>query len=62
MKIVYNDCDYEITRVKKVQNCCPKNVGCIAPVEYSVVIERQDKLIYFEPSTNKWFSVKEVYE
>jgi len=60
-KLYYNDISYEITRVVGFRRYCPRVVGCIAPIEYTVVIDTHKKKIYYEPDTNTWFSVKEVY-
>ena len=50
-KLIYNSTTYHITRV----------VRCIAPIEYTVIIDGIEKQIYYEEDTNTWFSVKEVY-
>ena len=60
-KIYFGGVPYEITRVLQKRRYCPKEVGCFAPVEYTVLVERRQKKIYYEADTNTWFSVKEVY-
>ena len=35
----------------------PLVVPCIAPIEYTVLIDGREKKIYFEKDTGKWFSV-----
>ena len=35
----------------------PLVVPCIAPLEFTVLIGGQEKKIYFEKDTGKWFSV-----
>lgn len=58
-KILFEEKSFEISKVLEIRNFCPIVVSCIAPVEYRVMIEGQEKKIYFEPDTNSWFSVKE---
>lgn len=60
-KIYFGGVPYEITRVLQKRRYCPKEVGCFAPIEYTVLVERRQKKIYYEADTNTWFSVKEVY-
>ena len=60
-KIYYRDTAYEIIKVKQVRKHCPRVVRCIAPVEYTIVVDSEEKKIYYEKDTNTWFSVKEVY-
>ncbi len=59
-KIVFEDEIFEISRVLRKRNYCPKSVPCIAPIEYTVIIDGKEKHIYFEADTNMWFSVKEA--
>ena len=61
LKIYFDGAVFEITKVLSKRRCCPREVGCIAPIEYTVLIERQVKRIYYESDTNMWFSVKEMY-
>ena len=60
-KLIYKDNVFEITRVLSVRPFCPRVVRCIAPIEYTVIIDDAERQIYYEPDTNTWFSVKEVY-
>ena len=60
-KIYFGGEAYEITKILRKQRYCPRVVSCIAPIEYTVIIDRQEKKIYYEPDTNTWFSVKEMY-
>ncbi|MBO5090904.1 MAG: hypothetical protein J6K52_00385 [Clostridia bacterium] len=60
-KIVFGDQAFEITRVLRKRNYCPRSVPCIAPIEYTVIIDGKEKYIYFEADTNMWFSIKEVF-
>ena len=58
-KIYFGGESFEITRVLAHKRFCPRVVRCIAPIEYTVLIDRQEKKIYYEADTNTWFSVKE---
>ncbi len=60
-KIYYRDTAYEISKVMQIRKYCPKVVSCIAPLEYTVMVDSQEKKIYYEKDTNTWFSVKEVF-
>ena len=51
---------YTIDRIISKNKRHPMEVGCIAPIEYSVVVDGIRKLIYYEPSLQQWFSVKEM--
>ena len=59
-KIYYRDTAYEITKVMQIRKYCPRVVRCIAPVEYTIMVDSQEKKIYYEQDTNTWFSIKEV--
>ena len=59
-KLFYHDKSFEITKTLSVRPKCPKEVGCIAPLEYTVLIDNEERRIYYEHETNMWFSVKEV--
>lgn len=59
-KIYFGGEPYEITRVLQRRKYCPTEVACFAPVEYTVLVERRQKKIYYEADTNTWFSVKEI--
>ncbi len=51
---------FEIRKVIRKRRYCPKEVPCVAPIEYTVMIDNIEKKIYFEPDTFMWFSVKDV--
>ena len=59
-KLIYKDRSFEITRVLRVRRHCPQEVGCIAPMEYTVIVDGVERQIYFAKESNTWFSVKEV--
>ena len=61
-KLIYNDIVFEINRIVSVRPYCPRVVRCIAPIEYTVIIDNVERRIYYENDTNTWFSVKEVCE
>ena len=61
LKVYFGGESFEITKIISKRRYCPKVVSCVAPIEYTVIIDRQEKKIYFEADTNTWFSVKEVY-
>lgn len=50
---------YTIDRIIGKNKRHPMEVGCIAPIEYAVLVDGIRKLIYYEPSLQQWFSVKE---
>ena len=58
--ISVNGENFKVDRVLYKKNYCPKNVPCIAPIEFTVLVEGETKKIYFERDTGKWFSVKKV--
>ena len=59
-RIIVANKAYDIDRVTQIKRYCPATVPSIAPLEYTVFVEGNEKKIYFEPHSNKWFSVKEV--
>ena len=61
-RLLFKDNTFDITRVVSIRRYCPQQVRAIAPFEYTVIIDSQERKIYFEPDTNTWFSVKEVYD
>ena len=58
--ILINGEKFLIDRVLYKKNYCPKSVGAIAPIEFTVMVAGEIKKIYFEKDTGKWFSVKRV--
>lgn len=58
-RIIYKDRAFKITKVLDTRSYCPRVVPCVAPIEYSVLVEGVEKKIYFEAYTNSWFSIKE---
>ena len=58
-KLFYKGRAFEIERLIGIRNYCPPGIPCESPTEYVAVIGGLRRKIYFEQSTNKWFSVKE---
>lgn len=61
LKLIYRDTTFEITRILGMRRYCPRVVRAIATIEYRVIIDSQERKIYYEADTNTWFSIKEVY-
>lgn len=61
-RIYFDDKPYEIDKIVNVRPYCPRVVGCIAPIQYTVLVEGATKKIYYEGDSNSWFSVKEFSE
>lgn len=57
-KIILKEGVFTIDRVVSLKNYCPRVVPCVSPVEYTVIVEGNEKKIYYEPHSNMWFSVK----
>ena len=49
---------FPISAILRKRNFTPPGITCFLPVEYTVVIRGREKCIYYEPLTNKWFSLK----
>ena len=58
-KIIVRDGTFSIDKITYVKRRCPQVVPCVAPIEYTVLIDGNEKRIYFEPHSNMWFSIKE---
>ena len=61
-KLFFKDNTFEITKVTRTRRYCPQQVRAIATIEYTVIIDSQERQIYYEADTNPGFSVKEVYD
>ena len=57
-KIILGEGVYTIDRVISSKPYCPRVVSCVAPIEYTVLVEGNEKKIYYEPHSNMWFSVR----
>ena len=51
---------FQIDRILDEKKHAPITVGSISPVEFTVLVSGEEKKIYFEEDTGKWFSVKEI--
>lgn len=60
-KIITSNGVFNIDRIVDIKRYCPRVVSCVAPIQYTVIVEGTEKKIYFEPHSNMWFSVK-LYE
>ncbi|MBO4983211.1 MAG: hypothetical protein J6D23_04065 [Clostridia bacterium] len=60
-KIITANDVFNIDRIVDIKRYCPRVVSCVAPIQYTVIVEGIEKKIYFEPHSNMWFSVK-LYE
>lgn len=58
--IIYKDRVLHITKILRKRKYCPSMISCFAPTELTVLIEGKEQKLYFESSSNKWFSVKDV--
>ena len=56
--LIFDEQRFDIRKVVKKRRYCPMEVPCIAPIEYTIMIDNIEKKIYFEPDTFMWFSVK----
>lgn len=59
-KLWYNGKSFEIIRVVRERKYSPWQVRAIATTEYTVLIDDAERQIYYEPESNRWFSIKEV--
>ena len=59
-EVIYEGKKYPIEKIISRRKRSPQVVPCIAPIEYTVLIDSYEKKIYFEKDTGKWFSVMKV--
>ena len=59
-KLWYKGKSFEIIRIVRERTYSPWQVRAIATTEYTVVIDDAERQIYYEPESNRWFSIKEV--
>lgn len=59
-KLWYRGRAFEIVRVVRQRKYSPWQVRAIATTEYTVIIDDTERQIYYEPESNRWFSIKEV--
>ena len=60
-KIIVGGESFSIDKVKFIKRRCPLVVPCVAPLEYTILVDGNEKRIYFEPHSNMWFSIKEAH-
>ena len=58
----FDDKPYESDKIVDGRPYGPRVVGCVAPIQYTVLVEGATKKIYYEGDSNSWFSVKEISE
>ncbi|MCH5165082.1 MAG: hypothetical protein J1G01_01615 [Clostridiales bacterium] len=58
-KLFYKGRSFEIEKLIGIRRYCPPEISCISPIEFNAVICGLRRKIYYEQSTNKWFSIKE---
>ena len=56
--LIFDEKRFDIRKVVGKRRYCPKEVPCVAPIEYTIMIDNIEKKIYFEPDTFMWFSIK----
>ena len=56
-EVIVSAKSFPITRILKITELRPVGVPCIAPIEFTVVVEGSVKRIYYERSCGNWFSV-----
>ncbi len=61
-RIYFDDKPYDIDKILNVRAYCPRVVGCVAPIQYTVMVGGTMKKIYYEADSNSWFSVRECDE
>ncbi|MBO5286806.1 MAG: hypothetical protein J6B34_01635 [Clostridia bacterium] len=59
-RIILKEGTFDITKVLSVRRHCPLVVPCVAPLEYTVLVEGQQKNLYFDTDSGQWFSIKEI--
>ena len=57
-RITYKARQYPISRITGQRPFIPSEVRCKEPIEFTTIINGQEKKLYYEYSTNTWFSIK----
>nr|MBQ4172589.1 hypothetical protein [Ruminococcus sp.] len=57
-KITYKAKQYPVTRIVGQRPFIPREVKCKEPIEFTAIIKGKEKKLYYEYSTNTWFSIK----
>lgn len=58
-KITYKARQYPVSRIIGQRPFIPKEVRCREPLEFTTIIRSKEKKLYYEYSTNTWFSIKQ---
>lgn len=58
-KITYKAQQYPVTRIVGQRPFIPREVKCKEPIEFTAIIKGREKKLYYEYSTNTWFSIKQ---
>ena len=58
-KITYKARQYPVSRIIGQRPFVPKEVRCKVPLEFTTIIRGKEKKLYYEYSTNTWFSIKQ---
>ena len=58
-KVSYKARRYTVSRVLGQRPYIPKEVKCQDPIEFTTLINGKEKKLYYEYSTNTWFSIKQ---
>ena len=57
-RVSYKARQYTVSRILGQRPYIPKEVKCQDPIEFTTVINGREKKLYYEYSTNTWFSIK----
>ncbi len=57
-RVSYKARQYPISRILGQRPYVPQEVKCRDPIEYTTIINGREKKLYYEYSTNTWFSIK----
>lgn len=55
-----NGARYRISKVLDKRTAPPANVGGILTERYAVIIQGQEKVLYYEKANNRWFVEKQI--
>lgn len=61
-RITYKARQYPVSRIIGQRPFIPCEVRCKEPFEYTAIIRGREKKLYYEYSTNTWFSIKQYYK
>lgn len=58
-RITYKAKQYPVSRIIGQRPFIPSEIKCKEPLEYTTIIRGKEKKLYYEYSTNTWFSIKQ---